>query len=256
MVWKIFEFVIRLFYFRRFRAAKKIGEAGQLLTDGNPQKALALLEKTGASLHQSLLPIYAFTRGKILDALRREDEAQEAFRLVVLADPENARADLELAILCGKGFRFDECRQWLDRLREKDDAEAEEQANGIRALLAKVTSGERGMEFEKRAFQMAKKNIGENGAPPGFPPDLKILDWWISKDPDAARELFDEIALLVGQSEVAKGGSWKVSLSIDRSVIVYEHGSEISPFEIVADRFESNDLSLSELIEKRCRRTP
>ena len=256
MFWKIFEAVIRLFYFRRFRAAKKIGVAGQLLTDGNPQEALALLEKTGSSLHQSLLPIYAFTRGKILDALRREDEAQEAFRLVVLADPENARADLELAILCGKGFRFDECAQWLDRLKEKDDVEIQEQANDIRSLLAQVTSGERGMEFEKRALQMAKKNIGESGTPPGFPPDLEILDWWISKDPDAARELFDEIALLVGQSEVAKGGSWKVSLSIDRSVIVYENGSEIGPFEIVADRFESDDLTLSELIEKRCRRTP
>ena len=250
MFWKVFEFIIRLFYFRRFRAAKKIGEAGQLLTDGNPQKALDLLEKTGASLHQSLLPIYAFTRGKILDALGREDEAQEAFRLVVLADPENVRADLELAILCGKRFRFDECREWLDRLGEKDDAEIEEQANGIRALLERVTSGERGREFEKRASRMAKKVIGEKGAPPGFPPDLEILDWWISKDPNAARELFDEIALLVGQSEVAKGGSWKVSLSIDRSVIVCEHGNEISPFEIVADRFESNDISLAGLIEK------
>jgi tetratricopeptide (TPR) repeat protein len=250
LFWKIFEAVIRLIYFRRFRAAKKIGEAGQLLTDGNPQIALHLLEKTGRSVHQSLLPIYAFTRGKILDALHREDEAQEAFKLVVLADPENARADLELAILSGKGFRFDECREWLDRLEEKDDAEAKEQGKGVGTLLAQVTSGERGREFEERAFQMAKKEIGENGATPGFPPNLKILDSWISRDPKAARVLFDEIALLVGQSEVAGGGSWKVSLSIDRSVIVYEHGNEISPFEIVADRFESDDLSLSELIEK------
>lgn len=250
MFWKTFEAVIRLFYFRRFRAAKKIGEAGQLLTDGDPQKALDLLEKTGKSLHQSLLPIYAFTRGKILDALHREDEAQEAFRLVVLADPENARADLELAILCGKGFRFDECREWLDRLERKDDAEVKESAKGIRALLEQVTSGEREKEYEKRALKMAEMNIGEKGAPPGFPPKLEILDNWISKDPDAARELFDEIALLVGHSEVVKGGSWKVSLSIDCSVIVYEDGNEISPFEIVADRFESDDLSLAELIEK------
>ena len=119
-----------------------------------------------------------------------------------------------------------------------------------------MTSGERGREYETRALKMAKMDIGENGAPPGFPPKLEILDWWISQEPDAARELFDDIALLVGHSEVVNGGSWKVSLSIDRSVIVYEHGNEISPFEIVADRFESDDLTLAELIEKRCHRTP
>ena len=87
MFWRIVEFLVRVIYFRRFRAAKKIGQAGELLNEGRPEEALELLEQTGNRLHQTLLPLYALVRGRILDALGRLDEAEEAFKLAVLTHP-------------------------------------------------------------------------------------------------------------------------------------------------------------------------
>ena len=207
-----------------------------------------LLEKTGKSLHQSILPLFAFTRGKVLVALQRFQEAEESFRFVVLADPENANADLELAVLCGKTFRFEESREWLDRLNEKEDEDVKKRAEEVRELLKKTVSGEREEEFVKRAEEMSKQTLGAADKEFGLPADLELLDDWIKNDPQNARINFDEIALLVGQSEVQKGARWKLSLAIESSIVEYPNGKAMNPFDIVAKRFESDDFSLKTLV--------
>lgn len=248
MFWKVFEFVVRIIYFRRFRAAKRIGDAGKLLGDGKPREALDLLEQVGRNLHQTLLPIFAFTRGKIMDALGRSREAEEAFRLVVLTDPANSRADLELAILAGRRRDFQQCEEWLDRFREKGDEDLADQAEGIRELLHKCTSGEREAEFRARAEEMAAVPIGQAGETAGLPPDLALLDGWIESDPAAARERLDEMALLIGQGLVERGALWRVSLSLDESVVTRDDGATLDPFLTVARRLEEPSSNLQDML--------
>lgn len=238
MFWKIAEFFVRIIYFRRFRAAKRIGKAAELLNEGRPGEALDLLERVGKNIHQSLLPIYAFTRGKILDGLGRTTEAEEAFLLVALADPSNGKADLELAILAGRRCDFDECRQWIERLEEKAIPELEDECAGVRTLLEQCDSGEREREFYARARAMAETPLGKEGRTLGLPPDMGVLEEWIAGSPEDAREKLDEIALLVGQGMVEEGGRWKVSLALDESVVVRADGAEVNPFDLVARRLE------------------
>ena len=251
MFWRIVEALVRLIYFRRFRAAKKIGEAGKLLGDGRPEEALELLERTGRNLHQTLLPFYALIRGRILEALGRVDEAEESFKVVVLADPESAKADLELAVLTGRQFRFDECRTWLDRVDAKPDQDNEdtkEQAAPIRELLDQITSGERELEFARRAQAMAEIGLGEQGRAAGLPPDLALVADWLAREPEQAREQLDELALLLGQGEVERGARWRISLSLEDSVVTREDGSELNPFEVVDAAISGTEASLDELV--------
>jgi tetratricopeptide (TPR) repeat protein len=251
--WRFVEFLVRIVYFRRFRAADKIGQAGKLLSAGRPQEALALLEQTGNRIHQSLLPLYAMVRGRILDALGQLDEAEEAFKLVVLTDPESGKADLELAVLAGRRFRFDECRTWLDRLEAKSDAQAVEQAAGIHELLDQITSGEREAEFERRARAMADRPLGETDRRAGLPPDLELLAGWFARDPQTAREQLDELALLIGQGEVERGARWRISLSLEDSVVARDDGAELNPFEVVDAALKADSSTLSEILSSSWR---
>jgi tetratricopeptide (TPR) repeat protein len=247
--WKVVEILVRIVYFRRFRAARRIGEAGALLADGRPEDALALLERVGERLHQSLLSFWSFTRGRVLDRLGRPEEAEAAFSLVVLAEPDKGRADLELAVLCGRRRRFDECRQWLDRLDGKDDAEAKARAAPIRGLLERVLSGERERELEGRARNLAARPLPPSNAPPGLPPDLAVLDGFIDAAPEEARESLDDIALLVAFGEVAAGARFELSLSLEDSAVVRPDGSRLDPFAAVSARIDDRAPGLSQAIE-------
>jgi tetratricopeptide (TPR) repeat protein len=248
--WKLAEFLVRIIYFRRFRAAKRIGEAGNLLGEGRPADALEHLEQTGARLHQSLLPLYALVRGRILDALGRLDEAEEAFKLVVLTDPESAKADLELAVLAGRRFRFDECSTWLDRLAGKSDPETIQRAAGIRELLEQITSGEREAEFASRARRLAQTELGNSTDTVGLPPDLDALGRWMGDSPSRAREQLDEIALLLGQGLVELGARWKISLAIEESVVIREDGTRLNPFAVVDAALDDRAQDLASLVEQ------
>jgi tetratricopeptide (TPR) repeat protein len=249
LFWKIVELIVRVVYFRRFRAARRIGEAGALLAAGRPEEALELLERIGARLHQSLLAFWSFTRGRVLDRLGRPEEAEAAFRLAVLAEPDKGRADLELAVLCGRRRRFDECREWLDRVDGKDDAEAKERARPIRGLLERVLSGERERELEDRAREFAGKPLPPDGQAPGLPPDPAALDAFVDAAPDEAREALDDLALLVAFGEAARGGRFEISLSLEDSAVVRPDGSRLDPFAAVAARLDGSAPSLSEAIE-------
>jgi tetratricopeptide (TPR) repeat protein len=232
--WKLVEALVRLIYFRRFRAVERIGKAGELLDAGRAGESLRLLERVGRSMHESLLPFWAFTRGRVLVALDRFDEAEQSLKLAVLSDRESGRADLELAVLCGRRGRLEEAREWLERLEAKDDEQSRAKGAQIRALLEKVGSGERTRELAERARELAERPLPPGGSPAGLPPDPKVLDGWIRTEPDQARAALDEIALLVAFGEERKGARFEVNLSLEDSAVVRNDEARLNPFETVA----------------------
>jgi tetratricopeptide (TPR) repeat protein len=249
--WKILEFLIRLIHFKRFRQADKMGAAAELAGQGRFDDALLELESLKPKLHPSLRSIHALTRGRILDASGKTEEAEQAFAEAAIADPSNAKAHLDLAVIAGRRFNFDEARARLSSLARDGDEQTKEQANEILCLLDQVTSGQREIEFEDRATKMANRPIGPNREMAGLPADLAVLDNWIYHDPDTARGAADEIALLLGQGEVfEKKGRWQVSLSLEESFIAYQDGTKMHPFKIVSKRFSSSDTDLKSLMNQ------
>ncbi len=249
MFWKVIEFIVKLIFFRRFRQADKIGDAGRLLCDGDPKGALAELDRLEAQLHPSLISIHAYTRGMAFNVQDRLDEARAAFIRSREANPDGTtKADLELAVIAGRRFEFEECRQWLDKLDEKVEGETKERAGQIRALLDDVTSGNKRQEFEERARKMARRPIGPNGESPELPANIALLDDWIGREPKIARQAADELAILIGHSAVLeKGASWRISLGISDSVIEFEDGRELNPFTVVAMRLDNESTKLNVL---------
>ena len=237
---------MRLVYFKRFRQADRIGKAVKLAGEGDTEAALEELDSFEAKLHPSIKSIWGLSRGRILLATGRLDEAEKAFIFSAKADPSNAKAHLDLAVLAGRRFRFDDARQRLEKLKSDADEATQKEAGEILDLLEQVTSGKREEEFKKRAHDFASRAIGPSGETSGLPADLKLLDDWIGENTDDARKHADEIALLIGQSEVIKSGAhWRVSLSIEDSLVVYPDGSQMNPFTKVATRLSSGDATLA-----------
>ena len=135
MFWKIVEFLIRLIHFKRFRQAEKIGEAAELVGEGRFDEALAQLAGLAPKLHPSLQSIHALTRGRILDASGNTDEAEKAFIEAAVADPSNAKAHLDLAVIAGRRFNFDGARERLSSLARDGDEETRVKAEEILSLL-------------------------------------------------------------------------------------------------------------------------
>ncbi len=250
MFWKIFEFVVRLVYFRRFRQADRIAVAAEIAGRGEIDEALAALDKIEPDLHQSIKPVYGLTRSRILCAEGRLAEAEKVLIFAAQADPSNVEVHLDLAVVAGRRFRFDDARERLEKLVVDADEDTGKKASEILELLTKVLSGEREAEFERRALAMAKKPIGPESETAGLPTDVALLESWMATKPEEARESADEIALLIGQSAVSgQGAGWKVNLAIEDSRVVLPDGAEIAPFQIVARRLSSDEKSLAKLIE-------
>lgn len=251
MFWKFIEFLVRLVNYKSFRQADRIGVAAKLAGEGKLEEALLSLDELGPKIHPPIKSVYLLIRGRILSALGRLDEAEKAFIESARADPSNAKAHLELSVMAGRRFRFEDARARLDKLVSDADEDIKKEANEILTLLDQVTSGEREAEFERRALAMAGKTIGPNGETAGLPPDLKLIDIWISRIPEEAREAADEIALLMGQSEVQTGEArWKVGLSIEESLVLRSDHRELNPFKVVALRFSSKDKDLPSLYKE------
>ena len=231
MFWKLIELIVRVIYFRRFRTAKKIGEAATLLSEGNPDAALQHLEKYGGAVHQTLLPLYAFTRGKILEAMGNPDDAEASYKTVVLTNPKDARADVALALLTGKQHRLADCRKWLERAVEKGLDETTAQAKELLAHLDAVEDGSKSAEYETRAREMANRPLVDSQAA-GFPPDMALLARWIVMP--EARESIDDVALLLALAEVQDGGQWQIGLSIEDVAVLKPDDSLFRPFDVVA----------------------
>ncbi|MCP4604108.1 MAG: hypothetical protein GY847_26895 [Proteobacteria bacterium] len=249
MFWKLFELLIRLVYFKRFRQADKIGNAAELARNGKLNEALLALDNVEPGLNSFLKPVYGLTRGRILSAQGRLGEAEKALIIAAKADPSNFKVHLDLALIAGRRFRFDDARDRLKELATQADDATKKEAAEILALLEKVTSGEREADFESRARAMANKVIGPHGEVAGLPVDTARLDAWIDRNPEEARKSADEIALLLGQGEILEQRArWKVGLSIEESYILRLDSTVLNPFEVVAMRLNNNDANLKVLI--------
>jgi hypothetical protein len=229
--WKLIELVVRIFFFRRFRTAKKIGEAATFLSNGNPEAALTHLEKYGGAVHQTLLPLYAFTLGNVQEALGKESDAEASYKTVVLTNPKDARADFALALLTGRQHRLADCRTWLLRAVEKETADATARAKELLAHLDAIEDGSKAAEYEARARALAARPL-HNDRHPGLPADTDLLSEWVRLE--EAKDTIDDVALLLAYGEVQKGGQWKIGLSIEDVAVVRADDSLFRPFDLVA----------------------
>ena len=116
MFWKAIEFLIRTIHFKRFRQADKIAAAAAIAGEDGGARALEALDELSPKLHPSLRSLHALTRGRLLAAAGRVEEAERAFIESALADPSNAKAHLDLAVIAGRRFRFDDARARLEAM--------------------------------------------------------------------------------------------------------------------------------------------
>jgi hypothetical protein len=123
-------------------------------------------------------------------------------------------------------------------------------------LLEEVTGGGREKELETRAQKLAATPIGPAGETPGLPPDLSLLDRWIEQKPEEARRQSDEIAILIAQGEVARGARWKLSLSLEESLVVHPDSQQLNPFALVAARFTQDTTPLPQQLSKSWKTVP
>ncbi|MBN2339873.1 MAG: hypothetical protein JXX29_12145 [Deltaproteobacteria bacterium] len=246
MFWKLIEIIVRVLYWRRFAKAKKIGEAAAMLTDGKPQEALAHLERHGTSVHQTLIPLFALTQAKIYQALGRLEEAENSFKAVVLTNPRDSRADLELAVLTGRQFRFDDCRTWLNRAIEKKNPEIKAQAKGFLQHLDAIEDGSKQREYETRAKKMADQPLPD-GQTLGLPPNRSLMNQWLGTTADAMKAI-DDLALLLAYAEVVQGGQWKIGLAIEDVTVIRPDGETFLPYEVLAPMLPSQPTSATALV--------
>ena len=231
MFWKVFEWIVRIVYFKRFATAKRIGRASELLVAGRPAEGLDKLDKLEiAKLHESLHPLYFYTQGRLLDGASRFEEATHAYDHVLELKPDHHRARLELAVLKGRLFDFTTCRTLLTELQTHE--EIAEDVRNIRALLEQTEDGSRLKEFQTRAEAFAHDALHTNL--PALPPEqlLPTLTKWATSHPQEAQDSCDEIAILLGQAQVehTDGATWKLSLAIDGSQVLLPDGTTYHPF--------------------------
>jgi len=247
--WKILELAARIIYARRIRHATWVGDAAKLAGEGDFDGALDKLADMEKKLHPRVRSLHALTRGRILDQIGRTKEAEHEILRAAKLDPSNMRAHLDLAMMCGRRFLFDNARSRLLKLAEEAEPEIREEAKRHLALMDRIASGSMAKELKKRALSMARHPMGPDGETPGLPADLAIVDEWISASGDAAREHADDIALLLGETWVCQGGRWRISLSLKHSLVVLRNGNEISPFQTVKKRLTEPDTTIARCVE-------
>jgi tetratricopeptide (TPR) repeat protein len=243
---KFLELVARIIYGRRIRQIDQIGEAAKLAGQGEPEAALMRLAALeGKRLHPKARSYLSLTKGRILDTLGRVEEAEAHVIAACKLDPGNMRAHLDLAVMSGRKFQFKNARARLEKLTEEAEPEVASEAEKMLVLVKSITSGKKAKELKKRAAKMAARRLSPNDTPAGLPADLKLLDRWISRHPEEAEPLADEIAILLGESAVNMGGAWRISLSLTHSLVELRDGRVLHPFETVAARFSSGQAALA-----------
>lgn len=249
MFWKVVGFVLRIIYFKRFRQADRIGQAAKVFKEGKPLMALERLEEERGRLHPSIYPLFFTVRARVLDALRRLDEAAASYKTVLESDPNNRRADFELAVVEGRLFKFDAARARLDALLEKEDVDdgLQKDARDIRDLLERIADGRRRQEFRGRAEALSQRRVLED-EPLGLPANLALLDRWIASDREAALQAADDMALLVGEGLARDDAEWKIGLSLEESYIVRADGAVLNPFHLLQRRFTDKTTRLVQMV--------
>ena len=163
MFWKVFESTVRLVHRKRFKHAERISEAATLAGEGKLEEALQMLEELEPNLHKSMQSLYYLTLGRILDAAGRTREAESAVIMAAKADPSNAKAHLDLAVMSGRRFRLKDAQARLEKLAIDADDETKEKAQEILGLVDEILSGKKAAELDRRARKMAQRPLGPKG---------------------------------------------------------------------------------------------
>lgn len=243
------ESLVRIIFRGRVRMMERIGEAARLIGEGRAEETLEILGSMERRIPPYVGYLFFLTRGCALDALRRYEEAEVAFTAAVFAKQGATEAHLHLAVLAGKTGRLDEARAWIGRLREDGEAPEAllERAAEVEALLAEVEDGTRLASMRARA-----RAFGERRGLGALAPReaLGEADRWVEAEPEEARVESDDLACWLGELAAAElGGAWRVSLSLEESVVEAQD-REIRPFDLVAARLQGG-ASLLQLLETK-----
>lgn len=247
------EAIIKVIFWPRIRKAQKIGEAAELIGQGRAEETLKILETMERRIPPYVGHLFFLTRGRALDELGREDEAEQAYIAAVFAKEGATVAHIHLAVLCGRQRRFTDARDWLRRIREdaKADSSLTNQALELDAMLDDIESGRREQELKDRAGQFSRQHEVDES---DLVSALDQLEGWIEGHPDQADTECDELACCLGQLTVDElDGRWSISLSIEDCLIEFddEEKSPFSPFSLVRARLlGEGSLRLRELFEK------
>lgn len=215
-----------------------------MASEGDFSGALGRLNELEKRLHPSVRSLHALTRGRVLDMLGRLEEAEAEVIRAAKLDPANMRAHLDLAAMSGRRFHFKNARLRLLKLAETAEPEIQNEATALLSRIDAISSGKAAKRLAQRAREMARYPMGPAGEPPGLPARFDLIEHWIQNDADAASEKAEDIAVLIGETLVSRGGSWKLSLALDHSVVVLTDGREINPFEVVEQGFLSGNISI------------
>ncbi len=245
MFYKILEFIARIFYSRRILYVNRIGDAARLAGQGDAASALMRLAKIEKRwLHPSVRSVLWLTRGHILDATGNVEGAEDAVIRAAKIDPANMRAHLSLARMSGRKFQFANAKARLKELLAKADEDIQKEAKTLLCDLEDIASGNKHRELSSRAAKLAERSLGEAGERPGLPANPDVLDRWFDTAPEEARAHADDIAVLLGESAVKRGGHWHISLDMRYSEVRFADGTAVNPFRIVAARISGDETSL------------
>lgn len=229
------ETLVKIIFWPRVRKARRIGRAAELIGEGRAEETLEILARMERRIPPYLGFLFFLTKARALDELGRLEEAEQAYLAAVFAKQGANTAYLHLAVLCGRGHRYDEARDWLRRIREDPEPEPEllEQADELETLLDDVESGRRLEEMRARAERFAgDRGVGDLPAAEA----LARLDVWASDEPERAEEERDELACYLGELAAAElGAEWEVNLNLEESRLVLGE-RRIDPFGAVAAR--------------------
>ena len=235
------EAFVKVVFWPRIRMMRRIGDAAKLIGEGRATETLEILERMERRLPPYVGHLFFLTKGRALDELRRDDEAEKAYIAAVFAREGASTAHLHLAVLCGRLRRFDDSRDWLRRIRDDEGADESllEQATELEAMLVAVEDGSRLAEMQARASAFSSRR-GIEGAEPSAA--LEAVDEWVEARPEEAASEQDDIALWLGELLCLQKpqAQWELSLSMEDCHVV-DGEREIRPFAVVLRRLSGQE---------------
>ncbi len=245
MFQRIIESIIKLIYARRIRNVELVGKAAQMAKEGRYQDALSHLNEIENRLHPKVRSLHAFTKARVLDDMGYENEAESAMILSAKLDPGNFRAHLEIARMCGRKFHFKNAKARFEALLEVGDNNIALESKKYLTEIEQIESGKAAKLLAKRAAEAARISIDSSKQAIGLPADITVMDQFITNSPQRASELIEDLAVLLGESAVIKGGgNWQISLFLPNSFVSFPNKEPFYPFRALALRLTGSDISI------------
>jgi len=245
------KYLLRVLFYFRIRRAEQITKAVKLSEQGKTDEALALLDRIGKRIPASLGPAYFQARGHVLENAGDLDDAIKVFTAGVLLQEGASPAYIRLAIICGKLFRNDEGKAWLDRLRRNESVPTDllKRADDIQDLFDRIENGEMLKEYGQRAGTFLRRVLDLKEISAFSLEHAVVCERWINDNPGASREEMDDAAIFLGVLLAERtGGTWKISIDPQFSMIVPAGSDEgLRPYDLIK-KIKSGVGTISDLI--------